>query len=351
MAGTIKHEWNGTVLTITSDSGTSSADLKGEKGDDGARGAQGAACSVATDTTHLGGITAAEYALKTELPQITAYNLLDNSYFPAAYLINQRGQTTYTGKGYNIDRWRTNYSGDITAIGENGITNTTNSTASGWHLHQILNNVEQFRGNTLTAACYVNDVSGGYFHLLISFRNANDTEIEHSNKKIVKGINIISGIVPENTVYIRVGIYAYSGVAANNYYSLKWIALYNGEYTEETLPQYYYKGYAAELLECQRYFFKSPIGGNIQGSGIVSSTLNEVLINVVVPVNMRITPSINIISNGSIRSGGTHQTVETLTVRGMSSNIVSLRAVVINNFPANYTAALVNASFELSAEL
>lgn len=29
------HSWNGTVLTITSASGTSSADLKGEKGDTG----------------------------------------------------------------------------------------------------------------------------------------------------------------------------------------------------------------------------------------------------------------------------------------------------------------------------
>ena len=38
----ISHKWNGTVLTITSDSGTSSADLKGEKGDTGIRGAQGA---------------------------------------------------------------------------------------------------------------------------------------------------------------------------------------------------------------------------------------------------------------------------------------------------------------------
>ena len=37
----ITHEWNGTVLTITSDSGTSSMDLKGEKGDTGVRGAQG----------------------------------------------------------------------------------------------------------------------------------------------------------------------------------------------------------------------------------------------------------------------------------------------------------------------
>ena len=41
MAGEIKHKWNGTVLTIISDSGTSSCDLKGAKGDDGCRGPQG----------------------------------------------------------------------------------------------------------------------------------------------------------------------------------------------------------------------------------------------------------------------------------------------------------------------
>ena len=35
------HSWNGTVLTVTSASGTTSADLKGEKGDTGATGAQG----------------------------------------------------------------------------------------------------------------------------------------------------------------------------------------------------------------------------------------------------------------------------------------------------------------------
>lgn len=39
--GNIYHEWNGTVLTITSDSGTSSCDLKGDTGDMGIRGAQG----------------------------------------------------------------------------------------------------------------------------------------------------------------------------------------------------------------------------------------------------------------------------------------------------------------------
>lgn len=39
----IRHEWTGSVLTITSASGTSSADLKGPKGDTGPRGPQGPA--------------------------------------------------------------------------------------------------------------------------------------------------------------------------------------------------------------------------------------------------------------------------------------------------------------------
>lgn len=41
MAGTIKHEWVGTTLVITSDSGSSGCDLKGDRGDIGIRGPQG----------------------------------------------------------------------------------------------------------------------------------------------------------------------------------------------------------------------------------------------------------------------------------------------------------------------
>lgn len=67
MAG-ITHEWNGTILTITSDSGTSSADLKGEKGDDGARGLTYVVSEcVAEDSAKLGGVPAADYALKTDI--------------------------------------------------------------------------------------------------------------------------------------------------------------------------------------------------------------------------------------------------------------------------------------------
>lgn len=41
MAGQITHEWVGTTLIVTSDSGTSGCDLKGDRGDIGIRGPQG----------------------------------------------------------------------------------------------------------------------------------------------------------------------------------------------------------------------------------------------------------------------------------------------------------------------
>ena len=72
MAGTITHSWNGTVLTVTSDSGTSSADLKGEKGDKGSRGPQGRAGVIvnADGTVDMSG-----YATETYVDeQITRVN-------------------------------------------------------------------------------------------------------------------------------------------------------------------------------------------------------------------------------------------------------------------------------------
>ena len=62
MAGTITHEWTGTILTITSDSGTSSCDLKGGKGDTGPRGAQGPAGVIVNPD---GTIDTSAYATET----------------------------------------------------------------------------------------------------------------------------------------------------------------------------------------------------------------------------------------------------------------------------------------------
>ena len=72
MAGTITHQWNGTILTITSDSGTTACDLKGEKGDDGARGAMG----LPGDTNLTDAVDKAEAAAKDAIAAKEATELI-----------------------------------------------------------------------------------------------------------------------------------------------------------------------------------------------------------------------------------------------------------------------------------
>ena len=52
----------------------------------------------------------------------------------------------------------------------------------------------------------------------------------------------------DKAIYCRIDLY---GAGVQN---VKWAALYEGEYTTETLPKYQPKGHAAELQECRRYF-------------------------------------------------------------------------------------------------
>lgn len=53
--GNIYHEWNGTVLTVTSDSGTSSADLKGDMGVRGPQGIPGSGSGTGGGDVDLSG--------------------------------------------------------------------------------------------------------------------------------------------------------------------------------------------------------------------------------------------------------------------------------------------------------
>ena len=81
MAGEIKHSWHGTVLTITSDAGTSSADLQGQRGIEGIRGPQGPAGLIINPdgTVDYNGYATEEYVdykieqLEQEEPDLSNY--------------------------------------------------------------------------------------------------------------------------------------------------------------------------------------------------------------------------------------------------------------------------------------
>lgn len=70
--------------------------------------------------------------------------------------------------------------------------------------------------------------------------------------------------------------------------SIVWAALYEGVYTAETVPPYTPKGYAAELAECQRYFYRH--------DGVVYLTTrgdSYQTCHVYFPTSMRATPTIS----------------------------------------------------------
>lgn len=133
MAGTITHSWNGTVLTITSDSGTSSADLQGGKGDTGPRGAQGPAGIIVNPD---GTIDTSQYATETyvneKIAQVEAGSVDLTNYYTKAQvdakipdITGLASQTWVENKGYLTEHQ------SLKTINGESIVGTGNITISG----------------------------------------------------------------------------------------------------------------------------------------------------------------------------------------------------------------------------
>lgn len=221
----ITHKWTGTVLTITSDSGTSSCDLKGDKGDDGARGAQGKAGGTCYNVSQA------------------AYNYVDNSDFSAARFIAQAGFNSKHGNFlYMGDRWIND--NNLTAEQQ---TNGIKITTTGQYQY-IKQHITVKVGQTYTAAI---KASTNTTNVALAAYPRSSLSTPYARVIGNSGIQVITFTPTEEVLQLLV----YAGYSSNGGSAvIEWVALYEGEYTAATLPPYQYKGYAAELAECQRYY-------------------------------------------------------------------------------------------------
>lgn len=150
-------------------------------------------------------------------------NLLDNSWFVNP--INQRGLTQYTGNMYTIDRWYT-YSVNANTVVNNGyITITTSALMQRLNIDPDKTYTAAVKKPDGTVVIASGTFTQGFGSATIGIRCSMDAGycrflIEH-------------------------------GIGSSG---LLWAALYEGAYTADTLPAYQYKGYAAELAECMRYY-------------------------------------------------------------------------------------------------
>lgn len=266
---------------------------KGDKGDIGPQGpkgdngADGSDANVTADNIK----TALGYA-----PGKMVHNLLDNSDFRNP--VNQRGNTSYSNATqYTIDRWMTS-PGAVT-VNDNSISITKGSSSNYALFIQYVPDCVIGKSYTFAAKKTTGEIAILNFVYSIDmvvltkpFENTNhQVNVRYSSSKTC----------------LAVGIDVHDQTSVD----LEYAALYEGEYTEETLPEYQPNGYAAELLKCQRYYYKISGANSYLATGLFNNSTN-LIVPFMLPMPMRITPTL------SYSNVATYRSASTLTATALS---------------------------------
>lgn len=257
--------------------------------------------------------------INVSIKKATPVNLLDNSDFRNP--VNQRNVTGTSGRlAYTIDRW---YIDSTTGKGyfdtKPGIGIGMNVNGDSWMtFSQNISGMDSSKTYT------------------IAFKDGNGNI--HINEYSDMYWN-------DNLATVRIILQADTRTVV-------WVALYEGEYTAETLPEYRSKGYGAELAECQRYYLK--ISHDPLGTGYTIGAGNAALIIIPTPVAMRIAPSLEYTTDDFyVRVNGADYPAKSPTVGAVRGNNCVHLSFADCGVPGKYPASCYKLTGEiaLSADL
>ena len=231
-------------------------------------------------------------ALSAEMGKVLAYrsvkNLVGNSDFLTP--VNQRGTNQYfeNASGYCIDLWRksSNMLVEVKAGGI-GLTCSAEATTSNSIAQWLTKDCTPDPGTPLTLA--IMDADGEIYVARTSMPD---------NGSRTSALTLVSG-----AVYARINAAGYDNaslarlilfVSIGKTIDLKWIALYVGDYTKQTLPPYQSRGYGAELRECQRYQMVFPTTAACQYWLATAQSATQAKICVQLPDTLRSVPALTL---------------------------------------------------------
>lgn len=243
--------------------------------------------------------------------------LTDNWYFGNP--VNQRGQTSYTGPGYGIDRWQILSSGLVLAISDGCIT---------------ISNTEQGKGGTISEKTEVKNTGSP---VVISALLKNGTLFTTSGVPTADA----------NLVILKDGLYAGFRVSENNclealfYFSgaavvqesIVAVGLElgtqqtlahqeNGVWVLNEIPKF-----GDQLAECQRYYYR--LSGNAPLCTGYIYDAETVVAVIDLPATMRVSPAITISGSIAIRTaGGMVVLASTVANYGFAGSKCQLRITV-----------------------
>ena len=220
---------NGNWFVGELDTGVQAQGVQGPKGEQGPQGATGPQ-----------GDTGA-----------CVYNLLDNSDF--VHPVAQAGVNGAHGAtGYAVDRWMRT-SGATVSQAADGLKIVSDKTSWTAGIQQRIE-AKRFADVMTFAVRGVFPVACRLFVYIGSGTTNFGTAYfqgDAAERTLVLKLTKPDGLTGDEVVNVYISPDTGStGTAA----VVRWAAIYEGEYTAETLPPYVPKGYAAELAECLRYY-------------------------------------------------------------------------------------------------
>ena len=238
---------NGNWFVGELDTGVQAKGAQGSKGEQGPQGAQGPKGAQGPQGVQgPKGATGAKGDTGA-----CVYNLLDNSDF--VHPVAQAGVNGAHGAtGYAVDRWMRT-SGATVSQAADGLKIVSDKTSWTAGIQQRIE-AKRFADVMTFAVRGVFPVACRLFVYIGSGTTNFGTAYfqgDAAERTLVLKLTKPDGLTGDEVVNVYISPDTGStGTAA----VVRWAALYEGEYTAETLPPYVPKGYAAELAECLRYY-------------------------------------------------------------------------------------------------
>ena len=277
-------------------------------------------------------------------------NILDNWYFIGGgsqqgggqFPINQRGQATYSGNTYGIDRWNGEVGYSIVTVSADGVNVKTSSAGHNGGIVQNINNPASLLGKKITTSVLYDDT---FYSSTLTVPSS------FSNSTFGATAPYQLGMTSGGVIYIRLKDATTTG---KTFKAVKielgdTQTLCHNEGTTES-PVWVLNevpNYAEELAKCQRYLWVLPKYFSVRATNLTANLINFVFVS---PTSMR--SSQPTISNGfSVETiTGTAQTGFTFASLDRGNGCIYIRATK-NGHGLSDATLMATSEIEISAEL
>ena len=252
------------------------------------------------------------------------YNLLDNSDF--AHPIAQAGVNGAHGAtGYAVDRWEVTTGATVSQVAD-GLKIVSDKTSWTAGIQQKIE-AKRFADVMTLAVHGIFPVACRLYAYIgsgtVNFGDPGYFQGDPVERTLVLKLTKPDGLTGDEVVNVYISPDTGStGTAA----VVRWAAIYEGEYTAETLPPYVPKGYAAELAECLRYYRKIK-ANNETFAGYAANGVSYAFIPLT--QSMRIAPTVTVGGKFYYTLGSAQgTTTETATAHNANANRVVVKCAV-----------------------